>query len=297
MEKQVHTKMLQPHIRQQILRAQRNEVTEYHIYNRLSRSVRNKENSAVLSAIADDELRHYKIWAGYAGREVEPNLWNIFKFYWIARLFGLTFGLKLMEKTEEKAQINYKEISQDIPEASIIEKDENQHEKKLLAMIDENHLKYLGSIVLGLNDALVEILGTLAGLTFALQNNKLVALVGVITGIAGALSMSSSEYLSTKSEGKEEGAIASAIFTGLAYIIAVVFLVVPYLIFKSPWVSLGVAVFDSIFVVFIYSYYISVANEQPFKKRFFEMVLLSTVVGLISFGLGYLARKIFGIDV
>lgn len=39
-----------------------------------------------------------------------------------------------------------------------------------------------------LNDALVEILGTLAGLTFALQNTKLVALAGVIAGIAGALS-------------------------------------------------------------------------------------------------------------
>jgi len=116
--------------------------------------------------------------------------------------------------------------------------------------------------VLGLNDALVEILGTLAGLTFALQDNKLVALVGVIAGIAGALSMSSSEYLSVKSEGKEEGAVKSAIFTGIAYIIAVVFLVVPYIIFTSPWLSLTVAVADSIFVVFLFTYYVSVANDH-----------------------------------
>jgi vacuolar iron transporter family protein len=297
MENQVKSKMMQPHVRQQVLRAQRNEVTEYYIYKRLSRSVRNKENSAILSAIADDELRHYKIWTGYTGREIEPNRWSATKFYWIARLFGLTFGLKLMENGEEKAQINYNEISKDIPEAIKIEQDENEHEKKLLGMIDEKHLRYIGSIVLGLNDALVEILGTLAGLTFALQNNTLVALVGIIAGIAGALSMSSSEYLSNKSEGKDEGAISSAIFTGVAYIIAVVFLVVPYLIFKSPWLSLITAVADSVFVVFIYSYYISVANDQPFRKRFTEMVLLSTVVGLISFGLGYLVKKMFGIDV
>ena len=150
---------------------------------------------------------------------------------------------------------------------------------------------------MGLNDALVEILGTLAGLTFALQNNKLVALAGIITGIAGALSMSSSEYLSNKSEGKEEGAVKSAIFTGIAYVIAVIFLVVPYFVFSSPFVSLAVAVINSIFIVFLFSYYISVANEQPFRKRFLEMVTLSTVVGLISFGLGYLARVIFGIEV
>ena len=122
-------------------------------------------------------------------------------------------------------------------------------------------------------------------------------MAGVIAGIAGALSMSSSEYLSNKSEGKFEGAVKSAIFTGIAYLVAVILLVTPFLIFSSPWLSLGVAVFDSVFVVFLFSYYISVANDQPFRKRFLEMVTLSTVVGLISFGLGYLARIIFGIDV
>ncbi|HKI88108.1 MAG TPA: VIT1/CCC1 transporter family protein, partial [Draconibacterium sp.] len=201
------------------------------------------------------------------------------------------------ERGEERAQLNYAEIGQEIPEAIKIQKDENQHENELLALIDEDKLKYIGSIVLGLNDALVEILGTLAGLTFALQNNRLVALAGVITGIAGALSMSSSEYLSNKSEGKMEGAVKSAIFTGIAYIVAVIFLVMPYIILASPWGSLIWAVFDSVFIVFLFTYYISVANDQPFRKRFLEMVVLSTVVGLISFGLGYLARIVFGINV
>lgn len=290
-------KPLTPHVRSQIIKAQRAEVTEYHIYKRLSRKVKNESNKKILSDIAEDELRHYKIWLTYSGREVEPSRLDINKYYWIVRFFGLTFGLKLMEQGEERAQINYKEIGKEIPEAIKISEDENKHEKELIALIDEDALKYIGSIVLGLNDALVEILGTLAGLTFALQNNKLVALAGIITGIAGALSMSSSEYLSNKSEGKEEGAVKSAIFTGIAYVIAVVFLVVPYFVFSSPFVSLAVAVINSIFIVFLFSYYISVANEQPFRKRFLEMVTLSTVVGLISFGLGYLARVIFGIEV
>lgn len=291
-----HSTMLQPHIRQQVIRAQRSEITEYHIYRRLSGSIKNKENKKILAAIADDEFRHYNIWLRYSGREVEPDRWKASKFFWISRLFGLTFGLKLMEKGEENAQVNYGEIGKEIPEAITIGKDENDHERQLLGMIDESHLKYIGSIVLGLNDALVEILGTLAGLTLALQDNRLVALAGIIAGIAGALSMSSSEYLSVRSEGREEGAVKSAIFTGLAYIIAVVFLVVPYLIFTSPWKSLGVAVADSIFVVFLFSYYISVANDQSFRKRFVEMVILSTVVGLISFVLGYIVRQMFGID-
>jgi VIT1/CCC1 family predicted Fe2+/Mn2+ transporter len=291
------TKTISTHILQQLTLAQREEITEYHIYNKLAGQTNDADNKKVLQQIAADELKHYKLWAAYTKKEAAPNKWEVNKYYWISKIFGLTFGLKLMEKGEEKAQINYSLIATEIPEALQVAEDENQHEKELLELIQEERLKYMGSIVLGLNDALVEILGTLAGLTFALQNTKLVALAGIITGIAGALSMSSSEYLSNKAEGKDELAIKSAVFTGIAYVIAVIFLVAPYLIFTSPFVALIVALLDSILIVFLFTYYISVANDQPFKKRFLEMVILSTVVGLISFGLGYLVRIFFGIDI
>jgi VIT1/CCC1 family predicted Fe2+/Mn2+ transporter len=291
------TRIISTHILQQLTLAQREEITEYHIYNKLAGQTNDADNKKVLQQIAADELKHYKLWASYTKKEAAPNKWEVNKYYWISKIFGLTFGLKLMEKGEEKAQINYSLIATEIPEAIHVAEDENQHEKELLELIQEERLKYMGSIVLGLNDALVEILGTLAGLTFALQNTKLVALAGIITGIAGALSMSSSEYLSNKAEGKDELAIKSAVFTGIAYVIAVIFLVAPYLIFTSPFVALIVALLDSILIVFLFTYYISVANDQPFKKRFLEMVILSTVVGLISFGLGYLVRIFFGIDV
>lgn len=287
---------ISPEIRRQLIFAQREEITEYHIYAKLAEQTLDAENKKVLTQIAADELKHYKIWLAYTNKEVSPSYWEIKKFYWISKIFGLTFGLKLMEKGEESAQINYGLIATEVPEALTVAMDENQHEKELLGLIQEEHLKYMGSIVLGLNDALVEILGTLAGLTFALQNTKLVALAGIITGIAGALSMSSSEYLSNRADGKNDLAIKSAVFTGIAYVIAVVFLVAPFLIFTSPFIALLAALFDSILIVFLFTYYISVANDQPFRKRFTEMVVLSTVVGLISFGLGYLVRIIFGIE-
>ncbi len=290
-------KPISPEVRQQLIFAQREEITEFHIYSKLAEQTKDTENQKVLKQIAADELKHYKLWSAYTNKEVEPSQWEVRKYYWISKIFGLTFGLKLMEKGEEKAQINYDLIATEVPEAKEVSDDENMHEKELLELIEEEHLKYMGSIVLGLNDALVEILGTLAGLTFALQNTKLVALAGIVTGIAGALSMSSSEYLSNKAEGKEDLAIKSSIFTGIAYVIAVIFLVAPYLIFASPFIALLVALADSILVVFLFTYYISVANDQPFRKRFTEMVVLSTVVGLISFGLGYLVRILFGINV
>lgn len=290
-------KPISPEIRRQLIYAQREEITEYHIYTKLAEQTRDVENRKVLKQIAADELKHYKLWESYTNKEVSPSQWEIKKYYWISKVFGLTFGLKLMEKGEKKAQVNYGLIITEIPEALMVAEDENNHENELIGLIQEEHLKYMGSIVLGLNDALVEILGTLAGLTFALQNTKLVALAGIVTGIAGALSMSSSEYLSNKADGKENLAIKSAVFTGIAYIITVVFLVAPFLIITSVFIALLVALLDSILIVFMFTYYISVANDQPFRKRFTEMVILSTLVGLISFGLGYLVRVLFGIEV
>lgn len=290
-------KPISPETRKQILIAQRYEITEHYIYKRLSQKIKDPANAAVLAQIADEEYKHYHTFKNYTGRDVAPSKWNIRKFYWITRLFGITFGIKLLEKAESDAQINYQQMIDEIPELEQIYREENEHEVELIKMVKEEKLEYIGSIVLGLNDALVEILGTLAGLTFALQNTILVALAGIIAGISGALSMSSSEYLSNKSEGNHERALKSAFWTGIAYLFAVVFLVVPYLLISSPFMALAVAVIDSIFVVFIYSYYISVANDQPFRKRFGEMVVLSTVVGIISFGLGYLVRILFGIEV
>jgi len=73
-------------------------------------------------------------------------------------------------------------------------------------------------MVLGLNDALVELTGTLAGLTFALKNTRLIALSGLITGIAATLSMAASEYLSARTEQESSRALKSSLYTGGAYV-------------------------------------------------------------------------------
>ena len=133
-------KSLSPLVRNQIIKAQRAEVTEYHIYKRLARKAKSKSNKKILNNIADDELRHYKIWMKYTGREVEPSRWNIIRYYWMTQIFGLKYGLKLMEKGEERAQINYTEISKEVPEATRISEEENQHETELLKLLNSNRL-------------------------------------------------------------------------------------------------------------------------------------------------------------
>lgn len=276
---------------------QKNELTEYYIYSRLSRKIKNQKNAETLKKIGDDEMRHYMFWKQHSGIDVKPNRWKIFKFYWIARILGITFGIKLMEKGEEKAQVAYEEACEYIPGAKQIVIDEDEHEKALIDLLEEKKLDYVGSIVLGLNDALVELTGTLAGLTFALQNTRLIAVAGLITGIAASFSMAASEYLSTKSEDDSSNALASSIYTGLAYIFTVVILILPYLLFNNYFVCLGLTMSFAVLVILFFNYYISVAKDLNFKKRFWEMFIISMGVAAFTFGIGYLIRMFLGVDI
>ncbi len=284
-------------IRQKMLVYQKNEITEYHIYNRLAARADSPENARVLKKIAADELQHYHDWKRYSGADVKPARLRILKYYLISLFFGYTFGIKLMERGEDSAQAEYEMLRDNIPEAAAIIRDENEHEERLIAMLDEERLRYTGSMVLGLNDALVELTGALAGLTLALQNTTLIALTGLITGIAAALSMGASEYLSTKAEASENSPVKAAIYTGIAYIITVAVLVMPYLLIDNYYICLGVTLLSAVFIIAAFNFYISVAKDQPFRSRFLEMAGLSLGVALVSFFIGYLVRAVLGVDV
>ena len=283
--------------RDQLEMFQKNEITEHHIYRKLARSMRASENRQILEEIADDELRHYKTWRGYTKKDVRPDRIKIWMYYLISRVFGITFGIKLMERGEEDAQDHYEKLQGSIPDIDVIIQEENEHETKLINLIDEERLRYMGSIVLGLNDALVELTGALAGLTLALQETKLIAITGLITGIAAALSMGSSAYLSTKSEETVKNPFRASIYTGSAYIVTVFVLILPYLIIENFYIALGFTMAFAILIIAFFNYYISVAKDVEFKERFLEMTLLSLGVAAVSFVIGSVFRSLLGIDI
>lgn len=282
-----------------VLKAQINELTEHRIYANLAKVLQKKdpENAKILEQISHDEIRHHDIWQKYSGQEVKASSAKIFFFVWIARIFGLTFGLKLMENGEELAQSDYTAMTQEIPEAMNIAEDEDRHEQSLIALIQEERLEYIGSIVLGLNDALVELTGALAGLSFALQNSRMTALAGLITGIAASFSMAASEYLSNRAKGESKNALKSSLYTGTAYIITVILLILPFFLLPSYVIALPVTLGIALTIIFVFNFYISVAKDYVFWKRFSEMALISLGVAALSFGIGVLVRKFLGVDV
>ncbi|NLW55210.1 MAG: rubrerythrin family protein [Firmicutes bacterium] len=292
--------ILKPEVLEQLLIFQQNELTEYHIYQRLARRVKEEHNQQLLQRIATDELRHHNLYQKYTQQKVKPRRWQIFKYYWIARLFGLTFGLKLMERGEERAHQAYQRLNTEaeIPELKQIAAEEEEHEHQLLNLITEERLNYVSSIVLGLNDALVELTGTLAGLTFALQNTKLIALTGLITGVAASFSMGASEYLSTKAEGNDsDESLKSALYTWAAYILTVICLILPYLLAGDYFLALTLTLLVAVLIIMVFNFYLAVAKDLSFQKRFLEMTAISLGVAALSFFIGYLIRTFMGIEI
>lgn len=281
-----------------IKKMQLGELTESIIYEKISKFAKGEENKATLKRLAEEEKAHYEIWKSYTDTEMKPKRFKIFWYTTIARILGFTFAVKLMEKGEEHAQDIYENLAKEVPESAQIRTQEEEHEQSLLAMLDEESLQYVGSMVLGLNDALVELAGSLAGFTFALQNTRLVALSGLIVGISATFSMASSEFLAAKSEGRDD-ALKSCTYTGIAYLITVVLLILPYLLFDPTKFIPALICMLLIIVAIIagFTYYTSVAKDQPFRSRFLEMSVISISVAVISFVVGLLAKKFLGVDV
>lgn len=284
-------------LRSDLLTAQSTEITEHHIYLQLADREKKPENAEILRHIAQDERRHYDFLREYTGRDVAPNGMLVRWYVFLAAALGLTFSIKLMERGEERAQISYDRIADSIPEARHIAEDEDAHETELIAMIDEERLRYVGSVVLGLNDALVELTGALAGLTLALANVRLIGMAGLITGLAASMSMAASEYLSTKSEQSGQDPTKAAIYTGIAYVFTVVFLIFPYFLLGSYLGALAWTLLNAIVVIVVFTYYVSVAQDVDFRRRFLEMAGISLGVAALSFVIGYLVRTVLGIDI
>jgi len=287
---------MQTDLLRKLLKFQRNEITEYHIYRRLVKITPAGKNRDLFEKISRDEMRHYQFWLTHTSQHVKPSRAQILFYFLISRLFGFTFGIKLMEKNEDSAKAGYEFLRDQIPGIEALISDEQDHEHALLELLNEEKLQYMGSIVLGLNDALVELTGALAGLTLALQNTKLIALAGSITGIAAAFSMAASEYLSTKSEESRRNPLKASVYTGTAYLLTVLLLISPYLLFGNYYVCLGLTLVFAVMIIALFNYYISVARDLPFRSRFLEMTGLSFAVALLTFGIGFLIRKFMGIE-
>ncbi|MDO8647644.1 MAG: VIT1/CCC1 transporter family protein [Candidatus Diapherotrites archaeon] len=275
-----------------VLDFQKHELTAHFVYANLARRAAGK-NRSVLKRISKTELEHHNFWKSLSKASVRPDSFAIFRHNLLSRIFGLTFALKLLEKMELAGERKYSKLINSLPKLKKGLELEEAEELKLLRTLSEERLEYVGSIMLGIGDAVVEFTGTLSGLAFALNNTKLIGLAGMIGGIAASLSMASSEYLSKKSEGSlKKNPLKAGIYTGVAYFVVVSLLVLPNFLFENAVIALAGTIINAILVIVVFTYFVSVTREDSFKKRLAETLLVSFGIAVISFLIG-IALKAF----
>jgi len=275
---------------------QQNEINDYAIYSTLA--IKDKQNRKIFNKIANEEKTHYEFWVKITNKEIKPQRVLVLWYLLLVKIFGTSFALKTLEKREEKAKEFYKELFDVYPESRKIYQQENEHEFELIDMLNDKKLVYAGAIVLGMNDALVELTGTLSGIAFAFEKSLVVGLTGLIMGIAASLSMAGSAYLEAKENPSEViKPLTYSLYTGVSYILTTAILVAPFFIFETMAYSLIVMFACAFIAIISYNFYVSVAKDLNFSKRVLQMSAITFGVALISFLIGYLVKAYLGIEI
>lgn len=268
------------------------------LYEKVAGFVKKESDRETLLKISQEERSHANVFASYAGETPRVSRVRVGWYAFLSRVLGYTFTLKLLENGEGRSIGNYAEPLKAVPEMSAFLEEEKRHEGQLVEILDEERLKYMGDIVLGMNDALVELTGALAGYTLAMRNTGMIAMAGLITGISATLSMASSGFLSTREAGGKD-AVKSSIYTGVTYLITVAILIAPYLIAPQGgyFGALIAMLLLALSIIAAFNFYVAVAKGRSFRRGFLGMAAISMGVAAICFGVGILVKNVLGINV
>ena len=149
-------------------------------------------------------------------------------------------------------------------------------------------------IVLGMHDALVSLTGLIAGLTFAGFNRNLIILSAIIASVSAGLSMSASCYLAEKTA-NNPSAFRAGIFTGCAYLGTCIGLLIPFFVIADTKTALFLSFGVVVAMIFGCNYCIHRASGRTFLRHAVEMLLICTAVSIVSFFIGEIANRVFGI--
>ena len=280
------------------LAQQQNEIDDFTIYSMLSVSDKYEANKLIFHKISEEEKGHYTYLLSFTKQELKPRSHVVFFYLLLSKIVGISFTLKFLERREEDAKQFYKELITIDDKANAIYEQEINHEIELIDMLHDKKLLYAGAIVLGMNDALVELTGTLSGIALAFDKSVVVGVTGLIMGIAAALSMAGSAYLESKENiGAEIKPMTYALYTGVSYIVTTAILVAPFFICEKIPVAIIWMFAGAVLIIGLYNFYISVAKDLSFWKRVREMSYITFGVALISFGIGYVVKHYFGIEI
>lgn len=278
------------------------ELKDYTVYSAILKTETNPDFRRILTKLTEHERQHYQFWLTVSQqKELRIHPLIVLYYTFIRRVLGLTFMAKFMEHHERNAIKHYSDILERIDDnlkgrvREIIEHEQN-HEWELINQINEEKVKFTGSIILGLNDGLIELTGALVGFSFAFASAPLVALTGFITGIAASMSMASSAYLQARHE-KGKNPKKAAAYTGVSYLVIVLLLIAPFLFASDLILSLALLAVIVLAIIAALSFYTSILFDRKFKNQFGEIFTFSIGVAFVSFLIGSAFRYFSGIAI
>ncbi|RIE07445.1 rubrerythrin family protein [Candidatus Cryosericum odellii] len=338
------------------------------LYAYLAGSEKNPALRARFAELARVETLHMAFWRAFLLKRgiatAEPS-W--FSFAWsrlLRQLLGTRRYLSLLEITEATAVDSYYQFlnfatleeAEKTNIARIIE-DELGHEEELESQFNALPKDNVRDFVMGMNDGLVELLGAVTGLSAVYPTRpQIVAVNGLVVGLAGALSMGIGTWVSVRSQRQvnegirrktdllfsvapkraqaelarkltESGMpadltdeiteklasnkeamiglltehtrvneIRSALFTGVAYIIGLLFPVLPYFFARNSFMALIFSVlFAGLALAIVASIITLTAGSNAFRHKIREMVITGLGAAAASYAFGRLVQAVFGI--
>ncbi|MCS7104123.1 MAG: VIT1/CCC1 family protein [Thermofilaceae archaeon] len=272
------------------------ELFDHRLYSKLVEVERKGENLKLLEELTREEHSHYLFWRELGGdvswgvkEDIKLALYLI-----LARLFGKTFVIKYLEGHEVNTVKKYERVMEFIDEnrrarlREIIE-DERRHELELASMLDELIVKQLGSIALGVSDAIIELTGVLAGFAGYSGAPLQIAAAGLIVGVSAAMSMSAAAYAQAKHE-KGKSPAATSAFTGIFYMLTVLVLITPLLIGLEVKSALFLSIVFALVFLAAFTFFSSVITGRRFISEYLENSSLIMSVALASYVFGHLVK-------
>ncbi len=163
-------------------------------------------------------------------------------------------------------------------------------------MKNKKCFQYTGALVLGMHDALVELSGIIAGLTFAIEDRRIIIMTGAIAAVAASLSMAAANYQAQRAD-NNPAALTAAFYTGLMYVTTSAMLIFPFTVIPNRFWALGMMGMIAVLIIFGFNCAMGYATGRPFIKRFVEMLSICVGVSIASFIIGGAAKYFMGVNI
>jgi VIT1/CCC1 family predicted Fe2+/Mn2+ transporter len=346
------------------------EMNDHLTYKVLVGNTKDPELHANMTHIAGMEMGHANFWKAMLEAHHEPlppvrlNRLRLLMLRVLRLFINPVLLVSLLELGETSAVHRYMHFYKHA-ELDEIEKarlkhiilDELEHETFFKQTAQTLGVSNLRDFVLGMNDGLVEILGAVTGLSAVYPTQPfLVAVTGMIVGIAGALSMGIGAFISVRSQrqvnegvrermevllvldperavqdyraelvasgiplrladeaartlgknkramvnlvlpqAQEENELRSGLFTGVAYLVGVVFPVLPYFLASSSLLALPISIVFAGISLTLVATVVAMLSGISMRQKIIEMVVSGFAAAGLSYGFGTLMRALFGI--